>query len=128
MPQMRLPGTGSHFSKFAHGGNVAVKTAVDGNDLTGKELAFIRGKIYAHIGNVCRAAIAVDHNVVKENVFKNVGHLCLVIRGNNKTGAHAVAADIAFAVLQGGGFGKHIHAGLCAGICGGTEVSAAGGH
>lgn len=81
---------------------MAVKTAVNCDNLTCEKFAFIRSKIYAHIGYIGGAAVTVDHNVIEEDILQNLGYMSLVIGCDDKTRANTVTADIALTVLKSG--------------------------
>ena len=97
----KLPGTSRHLLKLANGRNMAIQAAVNSDNLSGEECAFIGTQIQAHIGDILRAAITGNHDVIQEDIFQNLRNFCLIVGRNNETGAHAVAADIGFAVQIG---------------------------
>ena len=80
------------------------------------------------MGDVLRAAVAVHHDIAQEDVLQNLRDTGLILRRHDQAGTHAVAADIALAILQGHRLGEHVHSGLRAGIGRGAQIAAAGSH
>ena len=120
-----LPGAGVEFSELTYSGYVGVQPAVHINNLAGYIIAFVGSQIYAHVTYIFRASIAVNGNVVKENILKSLRNTCFILRSNNKTGSYAVAANLLLAILKGRVLSKHVDPCFCTGVSGGTQISAA---
>ena len=115
-----LPGAGVELSELTYCGYVGVQPAVHINNLAGYIIAFVGSQIYAHVTYIFRASIAVNGNVVKENILKSLRNTCFILRSNNKAGSYAVAANLLLAILDCGVLSEHIYAGLGTGISGGA--------
>ena len=63
---------------------MAVQAAVNSDNLAGEEAALVGAQIHAHIGDISRAAITGNHDVVEEDVLQNLRNLTLVVGGDNQ--------------------------------------------
>ena len=79
---------------------MGVQPAVHINNLSGYIITFVGSQIYAHVTYIFRASIAVDSNIVQENVFKHLRNARFVFRRDNKSRSDTVAADFFLAVLE----------------------------
>ena len=123
-----LPSPGIQFPELGYGGYMGIQAAVNIDDLARHILALIGGKVNTHMTDILRTAVPVHHDVAGEDILQGLRNVSFVFRSDNKTGSDAVAADVLLAVLQCSILGKHIYAGLSAGIGGGAQIAGAGCH
>lgn len=97
-----------------------VQSAVNVDDLTRNVRALVGSKVYAHIPDVFGATVAVDHDIAREDIFEHLRNVSVVFRRDDQSGAHAVATDILFAVLQRGILRELVHAGFGTGVSSGA--------
>ena len=111
--QIDLPGTAAKFTELNDCRYMGIHAAVNREDLTAGEVAFIGTEVNACVADIFGAAIAVYADVAKENIFNCLCNIGIIFGCNDKTRTDAVAANVIFTILECNGFCQHIDASFC---------------